>query len=58
MPVRMIIDFPEELVNDVRSVLVSDKMEYVKGFILEATRTKVRICKSANERADRKKLNK
>jgi hypothetical protein len=55
MPVRMIIDFPDDLIDEVKSVLVVDKQEYVKGFILEATRTKVRICKSANVRADRKK---
>lgn len=55
MSVRIVIDFPDDLVESVKSVLVMDKPEYVKGFILEAVQTKVRICKSAKIRADRNK---
>jgi len=55
LTVRIVLDFPDDLIKDVKSVLVLDKPEYVKGFILDAVQTKVRICKSAKNRADRKR---
>lgn len=54
MCVRIVIDFPDDLVDSIRKVLVMDKTEYVKGFILDAVQTKVRICNSAKLRAERK----
>jgi hypothetical protein len=56
--VRIVMDFPDTLINDVKCVLVMDKPEYVKGFILDAVQTKVRICNSAKIRADKKKAEK
>jgi hypothetical protein len=53
--VRIVIDFPDDLIESVKKVLVMDKPEYVKGFILEAVQTKVRISNSAKLRANRKR---